>query len=61
MGKTILAAALLKFSVKLRSAVSEPRLVGTEAAALLLVKLKSCTFPSVAPAAKAMAPLIVLA
>jgi len=39
--KTIFAAGLLKFSVKLRNAVSEPKLVGTAAAAFVLVRLKS--------------------
>src|SRR6266404_3264186 len=52
LGKTTFAEALLKFSVKLRKAVSEPRLVGVVAAALVLVKLKSCTLPSVTPEAK---------
>ena len=54
-------AALLKFSVKLRKAVKEVRFVGKAAEALLFVRLKSCTFPKVAPAAKVMAPLILLA
>ena len=54
-------AAPLKFRVKLRKAVSEEKLVGKVAAALELVKLKSCTLPRVAPAAKATAPLILLA
>ena len=60
-GITILALALLKFKVKLRNAVSEVRLVGAAAAALTFVRLKSCTLPSVAPVAKLMAPLILLA
>jgi len=60
-GNAILAAALLKLSVKLRKAVREPRLVGTAAEALVLVKLKSCTLPRVAPDAKVTAPLILLA
>ena len=60
-GMLMLAAALLKFSVKLRKAVSEPKLVGAAAAALVFVRLKSCTFPKVAPEAKVIAPLILLA
>ena len=60
-GRLILAATLEKLSVKLRSAVSEPRLVGEAAAALVLLRLKSWTLPSVAPEAKVIAPLILLA
>ena len=60
-GKTILEAALLKLSVKLRSADKEVRLVGKAAAALLLKSVKSCTFASVTPEAKVSAPLILLA
>src|SRR5277367_4124996 len=56
-GKTMLAAALLKLSVKLRKAVSEVKLVGAEAEALVLVRLKSCTLPRVAPLAKTIEPL----
>ena len=60
-GKIMPAEALLKLSVKLRKAVKDVKLVGATAAALILVKLKSCTLPKVAPEAKEMAPLISLA
>lgn len=60
-GTLILTAALEKLSVKLRKALSEFRLVGRDAAAFVLVKLKSCILPRVAPAAKVTAPLILLA
>ena len=60
-GKTILEAALLKLSVKLRSADKEIRFVGKAAAAFVLKSVKSCTLASVAPEAKVSAPLILLA
>ena len=60
-GIAIFAAAFEKFSVKLRSAVSDVKLVGMAAAALLFVRLKSCTLPSVAPEAQVMAPLMLFA
>jgi len=60
-GSTIFAATLLKFRVKLRSAVSDVKLVGAEAAALALLKLKSCTLLKVAPEAKLIAPLMLFA
>ena len=41
LGTAIFAAALLKFKVKLRRLLSEERLLGTEAEALVLVRLKS--------------------
>jgi len=41
LGKAMLAEALLKFSVKLRRLLKDPRLVGAEAEALLLVRLTS--------------------
>ena len=41
LGKAIFAAALLKFKVKLRRFVSELKFVGTEAEALVFVRLKS--------------------
>ena len=59
-GRAILAEALEKFSVKLRKADNEVKLVGAEAAALVLVKLKSWTLLIVAPAAKLMLPLRLL-
>src|ERR1051326_3376952 len=61
LGKSILAEALLKLSVRLRKAVKDVRFIGAEAAALILVKLKSWTLSKVGPEAKAMAPLISLA
>ena len=60
-GKTILEAALLKLSVKLCNADKEVRFVGKAAAAFVLKRVKSCTLASVAPEAKVMAPLILLA
>ena len=54
-GRAMFAAALLKLSVKLRRLLKEARLVGSEAEALLLVRLKSCTLPKVPP--KVIAPL----
>jgi len=41
LGKAILAEALLKFRVRLRRLLKDARLVGTEAEALLLLRLKS--------------------
>jgi len=61
LGKIMFAAALLKLSVRLRKAESEPTLVGTAAAAFVLVRLKSWMLPKVAPEAKVMAPLILFA
>jgi len=61
LGKAMLAEALLKFRVKLRKAVKAVKFVGAVAAALILVKLKSWTLFKVAPEAKVMAPLILLA
>ncbi len=40
-GNTMLAEALLKLAVRLRKAVKEVKLLGNEAAALVLVRLKS--------------------
>lgn len=61
LGKTMFAEALLKFSVKLRKLVREVRFVGEAAEALVFVRLKSCTLPKVAPAAKVIALLMLLA
>jgi len=60
-GNTMFAATLLKFRVKFRSAVKEVKLIGAEAAALALLKLKSCTLLKVGPEAKLIAPLMLLA
>src|SRR5271170_167118 len=51
LGRAMFAAALLKFSVKLRKFVSKVRLVGRLAAALVLVRLKSWILPKVPPKA----------
>src|SRR5580700_10823898 len=54
-GKAMLTPEFEKFKVRLRKLLSEARLVGREAAALVLLRLKSCTLPKVPP--KAIEPL----
>lgn len=61
VGKAMLVVGLLKWSVKLRNAVSADTFVGGVAAALIFVKLKSCTLSSVVLAAKVRLPLMLLA
>jgi len=60
-GKAMLAAALLKFKVKLRKAVKAVKFVGPAATALVFVRLKSWTLSKVAPVANVIAPLMLFA